>query len=109
VLNQYSQVEKIEENCTWSDEYMGQETRVNLSQITREETVFGNQFALLEFSIHQRDIAILIEFCAAEAKLVGGLEDTSGGLIVVQETCERWEISRSIGRRISSSQSEKGP
>lgn len=59
--------------------------RVDLSQVTRQEAIFRNQFLLLEFTIDKCDISVLVEFSASYEELVGRFETITWRAVIVEE------------------------
>lgn len=55
---------------------------------------FLSQLALLEFTVHQRDVPILVELGAAQLQLVAGFDDAAAKTrVVVEEARERRQVA----------------
>lgn len=89
MLDEDLQVQKVKQDGRWTDEDMRQIRRVNLSQVSGQQTILmtsiinissninrgvaatylGDELRLLELAIHQDHVAILVHFCAAQSRL----------------------------------------
>lgn len=89
MLDEDLQVQKVEQDGRRTDEDMRQIRRVDLSQVSGQQTILvtgivnissninrgvaatylGDELRLLELAIHQDHVAILVHFCAAQSRL----------------------------------------
>jgi hypothetical protein len=108
MLYEYSEVKEIYKDRRWSDQNMREEGRINLPKISGQQSILfmlvldtssscpagpylGDELTLLELSVDECNISVLVKLGATKSWLVGSLEDKSGRGSV-EKTCQRWKL-----------------